>query len=242
MNGLDKNVYGRYSYRGESALKIRGGFEMKKVLSVVAILAILSASLFAFTGCGDKKNGGDSKKAEDPNKVQISYVNGKGTFKVSVPKKDDGSPKYEFTEKKPEASKFRGTFYIETDKAVITFATSGLAYNTSKDYKAKYGETKATFDGYLEFMDDPSSTIPKNNTEKLEINGRKAVKRESREGSSGNYKYYGFNYMIAGDDIYPGSYISLGVYYKGEEVHTSADAIDEETQAIINSLVVSLNS
>ena len=91
-------------------------------------------------------------------------------------------------------------------------------------------------------MNDPSSTIPKNGTEVLEVNGRKAVKRESKEGSSGNYKYYGYYYMIEADDVMPGSYVELGVFYKGDEEHKSADPIDEETQAIINSYSLKLNS
>ncbi|MBR2745033.1 MAG: hypothetical protein IKE01_07070 [Clostridia bacterium] len=214
---------------------------MKKIISLLSVMTLLMVSLFALTGC--EGNGGDSgKDAKKANTIETSEVFGKGKITVLVPKKEDETPKYAFSKEKPEDCKFKGSFYLETEKAVLVFTTSGLAYNTSKDYKEKFGDVKATFDGYLQWMDDPSSTIPKNNTEKLEINGRKAVKRESKEGSSGNYKYYGFNYMIAVDDIYPGSYMGMGVYYKGNEEHKSADAIDSETQAIIDSLVVTLNN
>lgn len=209
---------------------------MKKTLSILAILAILCASMFALTGCGS------DNKEKKANTTDISYINGKGKITIAVPKKEDGTPKYEFTTEKPEKSKFRGTFYLETDNAVLVFSTSGLVYNTAKDYKEKFGDVKATFDGYLEWMDNPDSTIPKNNTEKLEINGRKAVKRPSREGSSGNYKYYGYSYMIAVDDVYPGSYLELKVGYKTDEEYTEAKPLNEETQSIIDSLVISQNN
>ena len=213
---------------------------MKKLLSLISIIAILASSTFILSGCGDKKK----EDAKNANTTEISTEFFKGTLTMSVPKKDDGSAKYEFTKDKPEGTNkyANANLYLETDKAIITIASKGLAYNTGKDYKAKYGDVKATFQGYLDFMNDPSSTIPKNGTEVLEVNGRKAVKRESKEGSSGNYKYYGYYYMIEADDVMPGSYVELGVFYKGDEEHKSADPIDEETQAIINSYSLKLNS
>ena len=200
---------------------------MKRILSIVLIVAMLATSLYVLTGCGE--DNGNGKKSN--NTVETSYVNGKGKFTVSVPKNEDGTPKYEFTKEKPESIKYSGTFYLETDNAVIAFATSGLAYNTSKDYKEKYGEEK-----------DPDSTINEKEMTFLEVNGRKAVRRDSKQGSSGNYIYFGYLYMVECDDIYPGSYINMNVYHKTDEELKSQKEIDSETQEIIDSLVVELNS
>lgn len=215
---------------------------MKKLLSIALVAIMLVSGLFVFSGCGNNE-GENGNEKKDENKIEISAEHGKGTFKVLVPKNEDGSPKYEFTKEKPEtAPKFaNGTYYIETEKAVISLSTMGLAYNTSKDYKAKYGETKATFQGYIDFMNDETSTIPKAD-EVTEINGKKAVKRASRQGGSGKYTYFGFYYMIEADEIYPGSYVNLGVFYKDGVERTEAEPIDDETQAIINSLTVVANS
>ena len=205
---------------------------MKK-LSIALVFTLIAAGLVA-TGCekGKKNNG-----------VEISYTNGKGVFTVTVPKKEDGTPKYEFSKEKPEGFKKTGTFYLETENTVFTFATSGLVYNTSKDYKAKYGETKATFDGYLEFMDDTSiSSRPKlSGMERFEINGRKALRYYNRTGGSGVYEYYGYNYLVAVDDIYPGSEANIVVYYKTTEKITEAKEFDQETLDIINSLKITAN-
>ena len=215
---------------------------MKKVLSIALVTIMLLSGLAIFSGCGDNK-GGNGNEKKDENKVEISAVHGKGTIKVNVPKKEDGSAKYEFTKTKPEtAPKFaNGTFFIETEKAIISFSTMGLAYNTSTQYKQKYGDVKATFQGYIDFMNDSSSTIPKAD-EILEINGKKAVKRASKQGGSGDYKYFGFYYMIEADEFYPGSYLNVGVFYKDGVERTSAEPMDEETQAIIDSITVVANN
>lgn len=208
---------------------------MKKILSLILVVAILIVSMFALAGCGSKD--GNTNKV---NTIEISTEFFKGTLKMSVPKKDDGSPKYEFTKERPaDLKKYaNGTIYLETEKAIITIASKGFSYQTGKEYKEKYGEVKGSFQGYLDFMNDPSSTIPKNGTEVVEINGKKAVKRESKQGSSNDYKYFGYYYMIEADDVMPGSYVELGVFYKGEAEHKSADPIDEETQAIVDSYVL----
>ena len=219
---------------------------MKKILSLISIIAILATSMFALSGCGNaegENNGknGDNKKADT---VDISTEFFKGTLKFSVPKKEDGTAKYEFTKDRPESlMKYaNGTLYLETDKAIITIASKGWSYNTGKEYKSKYGDKKASFDGYVEFMNDPTSTVPKNGVEMVELNGRKAVKRQSKQGSASNYTYYGFQYMVEADDVMPGSYVELGVYYKGEEEHKSSYPIDEETQAILDTYSLKLNS
>ena len=210
---------------------------MKKSISLLLVVIILLSGLFILTGCEKK----DEQKKMPNNMVEISYVNGAGTFKVWVPKKDDGTPKYEFKKEKPEKAKGSGTFYLETDNTVLSFSTKGWAYNTSKDYKAKYGEnTKATWDGYIEFMNDESiSSRPKlSGMEQFEINGRKALRYYSREGGSGDYKYFGYNYMIDVDDIYTGSNGNIGVYYKLDEYPKEAKEFDKETLDIINSLTI----
>lgn len=207
---------------------------MKK-FSKVLVSMLLVAGIFTLSGCGSKK--------EEKKGVDISYVNGKGTFTLTVPKDAEGNAKYQFTTTKPEGSKRNATFYLETDNVVFAFSNSGLVYNTSKDYKAKYGDTKATFDGYLEFMDDESiSSRPKlAGIERFEINGRKAIRYYNRTGGSGQYEYFGYNYAMAVDDIYPGSKTEFTVYYKTTEKLSEAKEYDQETLDIINSLKVTLN-
>ena len=128
---------------------------MKKILSLVTIIAMLAVSMFALAGCGSKnENNGGNGDAKKANTAEISTEFFKGTLKMSVPKKDDGSPKYEFTKERPAdlVKSASGTVYLETEKAVITVASKGFAYQTGKDYKAKYGDVKATFQGYLDFI------------------------------------------------------------------------------------------
>lgn len=217
---------------------------MKKLLSVMAIIAMLAESLFAFSGCGKEENkdgnNGDAKAADT---TQVSYTSGKLTYTVSVPKKDDDSAKYEFTKDKPEAAKNTGSFYLETDNVVMSFSSSGLVYTTSTYYKEKYGENKnPTFEGFMEWVNDPASKIMSKDYTEVEVNGRKAFRLDLKQGSSGNYKYTGYSYMIAADDVLPGSYISISVTFKGDEEITSQKDLDSETQAILDSLTVTANS
>ena len=214
---------------------------MKDALKITLVSVLLVLGLVVLTGCQEKKVGEEAAKKVDG--VEISYTNGKGTFTLTVPKNADGTPKYQFTKNKPEKAQGSGTFYLETDKTVFSFSTKGWVYNTSKDYKAKYGEnTKATWDGYIEFMNDESiSSRPKlSGMEQFEINGRKALRYYSRVGGSGDYKYYGYNYMIV-DDVYTGSNGNIGVYYKVDEYPKEAQEFDEETLNIIKSLKITLN-
>ena len=174
----------------------------------------------------------------------ISYKLGNGTVEVSVPKDKEGNPKYEFTTEKPQNLSVAKTFYLVTDKSIIGFATSGMSYNTSAKYKAKYGDTKATFDGYLKFIEDKDlfdkSYLP--GLKQLKINDRKSIRYYNRSGSSNNYKYFGYFYMVAADDIYPGSKFDMVVNYNEEEKPTEAKAIDKETQEIIKSLKITSNT
>ncbi len=205
---------------------------MKKALSIMLVVILLASGLFILTGC---ENGG--KKFEG---VEISKTYGKATYKITVPKNDDGTPKFNFTEEKPEKAAVRGSFYLETDNAVFTFGTSGLVYNTSKVYKEKYGEKEASFDGYVEWVHDEKSGIKLKGWEELEINGRKAVRYYSLEGSSGDYTYFGYNYRVSLDGIMPKSGLDLGVYYKTDEELKEPKELDEETLAILNTLSISL--
>ena len=101
----------------------------KKILSLILIMVLLIGGLFALTGCENGKTN---------NTIEISRTLNKGKITLSVPKKDDGTPKYEFTEEKPENSKVnRGTFYLVTDNTILGFSTSGLSYNTSQKYEDK---------------------------------------------------------------------------------------------------------
>ena len=214
---------------------------MKKTLKIGLASILVAACLFTVTGC-DKKDKKVEKK-ESNNTVEISYVNGKGTVTLQVPKKEDGQAKYEFTTEKPEGISKSATFYLVTDNTIIGFLTSGMSYNTSKDYKEKYGEKKATFDGYLEFIEDKDlfnkSYLP--GLEQFKINDRKALRYYNRSGSSSDYKYYGYFYMVAADDIYPGSKMELVVNYKDEEKPKEAKEFDKETLDIIKSLKLTLN-
>ena len=187
---------------------------MKKILSIVLMITVIVGCVF-ITGCDKEK-------------------------KDNVPKDKEGNPKYEFTKEKPKEISTSSTFYLVTDTAVFGFSTSGLSYNTSKAYKDKYGDKKATFDGYLEFIEDKDlfnkSYLP--GLEQFELNGRKALRYYNRVGGSGSYKYYGYFYFIGVDDIYTGSRAGMTVNYKTDDKPTEAQEFDEETLAIIKSLKI----
>ena len=206
---------------------------MKKIVCLVLIMML---GVCIITGCSKKDTNDDST-------VEISYKLGKGIVKVSVPKDKDGKEKYNFTTEKPKGISVTKTFYLVTDKAMIGFATSGLSYNTSVKYKEKYGDKKATFDGYLEFIEDKDlfnkSYLP--GLEQMKINGRKALRYYNREGSSNNYKYYGYFYLIGVDDVYPGSRFELVVNYNEEEKPKEIKEFDKETLEIIKSLKIEAN-
>ena len=210
---------------------------MKKFLSLLLTITLLTGGILVLSGCENKD------KEEKDDTIEISYELGKGTVKVSVPKDKDGKEKNNFTTEKPQGISVTKTFYLVTDNSMIGFATSGLSYNTSAKYKEKYGDKKASFDGYLEFIEDKDlfdkSYLP--GLEQFKINGRKAIRYYNRIGGSGSYKYYGYFYMVGADDIYPGSRFDMVVNYKDEEKPTSAKEFDKETLAIIKSLKIVAN-
>ena len=203
---------------------------MKKIISSLIAVIVLVGAMFISTGC--------EKKAKT---IEITQDLGKGVFKVSVPMDAEGNSKYSFTTEKPSEISNSASFYLVTDTAVFGFSTGGLSYNTSKAYKDKYGDKKASFDGYLEFIED-EELFKKNmllpGSEQFEINGRKALRYYNRVGGSGSYKYYGYFYLIGVDDIYPGSRASIIVNYKTDEKPTEIKEFDEETLAIINSIKI----
>ena len=205
---------------------------MKKYFTIFLMFTVLFGLTLVFTGC---------EKEKKDNTVEISYNLGKGVFKVSVPKTEEGKAKYEFTTTKPKEISSSATFYLVTDNTVFGFSTSGLSYNTSVKYKEKYGTTKATFDGYLEFIEDKelynkTSYLP--GLEQFEINGRKALRYYNRVGGSGKYNYYGYFYLIGVDDIYIGSRVQMTVNYKTEDRPTESKEFDDETLSIIKSLKI----
>ena len=225
---------------------------MKKIISLVLVMILILSSLVLLTGCGNssEEKGEKVKSSEKANTkkeakkdlAEVSYTLGKGTITVNVPKNEDGTPKYEFTTEKPEGVSVSSTVYLVTDNAVLGISTGGLSYHTSKDYKEKFGEQKATFEGYLEFIDSElfnKSYLP--GLENTEINGRKAIKYYNRSGSSDNMKYLGFFYAIGVDDIYPGSRLQITANYKDEEKPTESKELDQETLDIIDSLKVTSN-
>ena len=97
---------------------------MKKILSFTLVMIMLISVLFVFTGCGEenKENNANSsentatEKETEPKKdskdAEISYEIDEGKITLSVPKKDDGTPKYEFSATKPDGFKKTNSFKI----------------------------------------------------------------------------------------------------------------------------------
>ena len=119
-----------------------------------------------------------------------------------------------------------------------------MSYNTSVKYKEKYGDKKASFKDYLKFIEDKDlfdkAYLP--GLEQFKINGRKALRYYNRVGGSGDYKYYGYFYMVGVDDIYPGSKFEMVVNYKDDEKPKKSKEFDIETLKIIKSLKIKKNT
>ena len=221
---------------------------MKKILSLALVIVLLASGLFVLTGCGNGNENdaidGEMESNENQPKVEgveISRELRDGIVTLTVPKNEDGTPKYEFTTEEPEGISKEGSFYLVTDTATFSFGTSSFVYNTGVEYKDKYGEKEGSFAGYLEFIEDTSlSSRPKlenEGLEKLDLNGRNAIRYYSRSGSSNNYTYYGYFYKVDVDDIYSGSGFDMTVNYKGE-TPSEAKEFDQDTLDIINSLII----
>ena len=208
---------------------------MKKYLKLLSVLLV---AVVLFAGCDNTKD--KKEKEKEDNTVEISYTHGKGVVTLKVPKNEDGTAKYEFTTEKPQGLSVSKTFYLVTDNTMLGFATSGMSYNTSVKYKEKYGDVKATFDGYLEFIED-KDLFNKNylpGLEQFELNGRKALRYYNRVGAPGSYDYYGYFYFIGVDDLYPGSKFDMVVNYKDEEKPKESKEFDKETLDIIKSIKI----
>lgn len=214
---------------------------MKKILSAGLKTMFLCSILLIMAGCGTKTEPETANNKSSFDGAETSYTYGNKIYTMNVPKNEEGNPKYTFTEEQPENTIGEGSFYLETDNAVITFDSEGLSYNTSTIYKEKYGEKSATFDGYLEWVKDEDSNIELDGLEELKINDRKAIRYYIKAGSDGDYKYYGYRYSISLDDMTNGSVLKMSVYYKNEEELKSPKELDKETLDIISSLKITSN-
>ena len=230
---------------------------MKKLLSVGLTAMLLCSLLFVTAGCGSESTttDGDTASNETSNEatnessnelsfdgVETAYTYLNGVYTMSVPKNDAGEAKYEFTEEMPEGARDEGAFYLDTDNATFVFSTEGLSYNTSSVYKEKYGEKDATFDGYVEWVKDADSGINMTGLEELDINGRGAIRYCISAGSDGDYKYFGYRYLVSLDDVSAGSNLEMSVYYKSDDTFTAPEEFDQETLDIISSLAITANN
>jgi hypothetical protein len=209
---------------------------MKKILNLGLKTMLLCSLLFIMTGCKDNSEG---KMSFDG--VETTYTYGKAVYTMSVPKNDEGEAKYTFTDELSDDLDYDGSFYLETDNVIFTFDSESLAYNTSSIYKEKYGDKEATFDGYLEWIKDKDSNINLNGLEELNINDRKAIRYYISAGSSDDYTYYGYRYLVSLDNIINGSNLEMNVYYKSDEKLKSPKELDQETLDIISSLKITAN-
>lgn len=199
---------------------------MKKVKILITL--VLFISILLLTGC-DKI---------EKNKVHYTDINTKvGNFNITltVPANEEGNVKYNFTTEKPSKFKGIGNVYLETDKTTLSISSEVWTYHTSVYYKDKHETIEPSFDDYIIWMKDPKSTIKLSGVEDVEINGRKAIRYYSREGSENDYRYYGYIYNISTDDINPKMHIIMKVH-NNKEASSKAKEFDKETLSIINSL------
>lgn len=208
---------------------------MRKYKNLLLALVIF-VGVLALTGCT-----GEGEKKDKEKTTTIIYNYGKYNVSFDVPQDEEGNAKYSFTTTKPEGFNRSGAFYLELDNSYIAIGSSSWVYQTSVYYKEKYGVKDPSFDDYLEWMKDAKSGIKLGGMENLEINGRKAIRYYAREGSSNNYKYYGYNYIFSLDDINPKSRLDVIVYYKDETPPTEAKEFDEQTLKILKTLKVEEN-
>ena len=208
---------------------------MKKYKYVLLPLVLL-AFIVLSTGCTKEKKEEKGKTATITSS-SLSYFK----LNLNVPLNDEGEAKYEFTSNKPTGFTRSGTVYLETDNAIFAFGTSSWVYQTATKYKEKNGTKDPSYADYMEWMKDPDSTIKLSGMETMSINGRDALRYYAREGGSGDYNYYGYNYQVSLEDITPKSRLEMIVYYKDEELPKEAKEFDEETLKIINSLKLEAN-
>ena len=166
----------------------------------------------------------------------------KTIIKFNVPANEDGTAKYIFTTNKPDNANITGSVYLVTDNNTIILSTENWTYHTSLKYKEKNGTKEPSYKDYIEWMNDEDSTIKLTGLENIKINNREAIRYYNREGSSNNYKYYGYNYIISLDDINKKQRLNMTVNYNDEELPTEIKELNKETLSIINSLNITENN
>lgn len=202
---------------------------MRKYRNILLALVIF-VGVLVLTGCTSE--GKDNEKL-----AEITYNYGTYNITLTVPQDEEGNPKYNFTTKQPFGFNRTGAFYLELENANLAFGTSSWVYQTSVYYKEKYGVKDPSFADYIEWTKDEKSGIKLGGMEELEVNGRKGIRYYAREGSTGDFKYYGYNYIFSLDDITPKSRLEVIVYYK-EGTVTEAKEFDADTLKILNTLKV----
>ena len=213
---------------------------MKKL--IIAILAL--SLLFTFAACGGGDNGGGDNgggaAAKEVTEISHSIVWDKGTITMKVEKNEDDTPKYDFSEDAPENiidSDY--SFFLDTDIAEFGFTAERWVYNTATDYKAKYGEVPASFDGYLDWLENDAPSYTADDAEVLNVGDRGAVRFPCINGSPSDYEFYGYRYMIAADDIAEGNYVEvLVVYPDGASEKNDTPELDAEVLEMIESIVL----
>ena len=205
---------------------------MKKYKNILLAFVIF-AGVLVLTGC---TSGGK----EQEKLAQITYNYGKYNISLTVPQDEEGNPKYNFTTKQPFGFSRSGAFYLELENSNLAFGTSSWVYQTSVYYKEKYGVQDPSFEDYMKWLKDEKSGIRLGGMEEVSINGRKGIRYYAREGSTGDYKYYGYNYLFSLDDITPKSRLDVIVYYK-EGTVTESKEFDTDTLKILNTLKVEEN-
>ena len=206
-----------------------------KIKRLFIILLVFIGVMF-LTGCETK----EKEKKEETTKILYTLSN--TTIELSVPINEDGEEKYSFTKEKPEYATNSGAIYLVTDKSIFTFSEEGWTYQTSQKYKEKNGTKEGSYDEYRKWIEDKDSTIKLSGMEDIEINGRKAIRYYNQSGSSSNYKYHGYFYILSLDDIYNKSRLNMTVNYNKEEAPSKIEEFDKETLNIINSLKVKSNN
>ena len=212
---------------------------MKK-FKYLSLALVLFVGVLTLAGC---TNGGDNGGKEKEKTSKISYNYSTYNITLEVPQDEEGNAKYEFTTTKPTGFSRSGAVYLELDKSILAFGSTSWTYQTAVKYKEKYGTKDPSYTDYIEWMNDSTSGIKLGGVENVKTDdGREGIKYYAREGGSGDYKYYGYNYMFSLDDINPKMRLEVVAYYKGlDELPKEAKELDEETLKVIKSLKLEVN-
>ena len=201
---------------------------MKNIFKIVSIIIVT----LLITGCTKNKT------------TEISYDLGKATISIKIPNDNEGNPKYAFTVDKPSNIVLSDTVYLETKTASFGFEINEYTYNQSAKYKEKYKDKDASFEGYLEYIDNPGlfniNYLP--GFRKTKVNGVDAITYYNRTGYTDNYTYNGYYYILSLDNISKESKLDIVVNYKSDEPLNEPKELDEETLSILNSLKITPNN